>query len=555
MRSHPSRILSLLLAVITLISLFALPTVSAAHDHQHVDLEATYGKLYKTAVTGTADYKVAFQVLELVNKERKKVGKAALVMDKAMLEAAMQRAAECSLYYSHTRPNGLAPYSLIDRYTSAGENIAAGFGAAADVMDGWMNSPGHRANILDEHNYEYKTIGIGVFKVDGTYYWCQLFNGNTKQATPTQKKAVTETRTIEIRKNMLDLSINSNKLDLQDGEAAQLTVVNYNTTFYGEPTTLAASGLTFTSKDTHVATVNSKGKVTAVAGGSTTITVKSKNGITLFMVPVTVHSTKITAYATATTSGTKVTWSKVDGAAYYRVYKAVYTNGKWGEATLYKTTKTLSCTDSVHKSGQKVKYTIYAYKDGKKVGTHATITSTHLCKPTITAVSTAKGEKISWSKVTGATYYTVSRRVYSNGKWSAYTTIKTTKSRSFTDTKSKAGQKAQYAVVAHSGSNESLKATCTATYLKQPTVKLKKATKGVKITWNKISGAGTYQVYKSVYKNGKWSSYSHYKTTKSTSYTDTTVKKGQKVRYTVYAVCGNCKKCKSAYKTGVSIKR
>ena len=297
------------------------------------------------------------------------------------------------------------------------------------------------------------------------------------------------------------------------------------------------------------------GLVTAVGGGSTKITVKSKNGITLFTMPVTVHSNKIHAYAAATASGTKISWSKVDGAAYYRVYKTVYSGGKWGKAKLYKTTKALSCIDDVHKSGQKVKYSVYGYKNGKKVGTHATITNTHLCNPTVTATSTSKGEKITWTKVTGATYYTVKRSIYSNGKWSAYTTVKTTKSLSFTDTKIKAGQKAHYAVAAHNGSYESIQSVCTATYLKQPTVKLAKATKGVKISWGKISGAGTYQIYKSVYKNGKWSSYSHYKTTKSTAYTDTSVKKGQKVRYTVYAVCSSCKKGKSATKTGVSITR
>ena len=547
------RMLSWILTITTLVSLLALPVT--AETHQHGTTPESYGKLYETAVTGTANYKAAFQVLELVNKERKKVGKAALVMDKAMLESAMQRAAECSLYYSHTRPNGKDPYSLIPHTCSAGENIAAGFGTPANVMEGWMNSPGHRSNILDEYNYGFKSIGIGVFKVGDTYYWCQLFNGDNKKANPTSKKAVTETRTIEIRQQMMDLTINNTALELKDGQSSQLTVYNRNIIFYGELTKLAATGLTFASTDTNVATVNGKGKVTAVGGGNATITVKSKNGITLFSVPVTVHSTVIKANTIATTKGTKLTWSAVSDAEYYRVYKSTYSGGKWGTVKLYKTTKSLFCVDTTHQAGQKTKYTIYAYANGKKIGTHATVTATHLCKSTVKAVSTAKGEKISWNKTTGASYYTVSRRVYSNGKWSAYTTIKTTKSLSYTDTKIKAGQKAQYAVVAHSGSNQSLKATCTATYLKQPNVKLAKATKGVKISWGKISGAGTYQVYKSVYKNGKWSSYSYYKTTKSTSYTDTTVKKGQKVRYTIYAVCGSCHKGKSATKTGVNITR
>lgn len=547
------RILSVSLALVLLVSLFAFP-VSAATTS--ATAKQTYGDLYKVAVTGTADYKAAFKVLELVNAARKKAGKSALAADKAMMEAAMQRAAECSLYYAHVRPDGSDPSTLIDRVHSYGENIAAGFGSAAEVMDAWLNSPGHRANILDSNDCDFLSIGIGAFMVDGIYYWCQLFNGKAKQSSPTKKAAVTETRTVEIREKMMDPAINQSGLELEDGKTAQLTVANYNQTFVQMPTTLAASGLIFESKDTHVAKVSSKGTVTAVAGGSTQILVKSKNGLTLFKVPITVHSTTITAYITSTSAGkTKVVWSKVDGAAYYRVYKSVYSDGKWSKYTSVKTTKTLSYVDAAHKSGQKVKYYVAPYKNGKEMKSHATVVTMHLCYPNVAAASTAKGEKVTWSKVAGASYYKVSRSVYSDGKWSAYTTLKSTKTLSFTDTTVKAGQKVHYAVTAYNGSYHSIKSVCTVTYLKQPTLKLAKATKGVKLSWNTIKGAGTYRVYKSVYTNGKWSAYSYYKTTKSTTYTDTAVKKGQKVRYTVYAVCGSCKNGKSAFKSGVAITR
>ncbi len=69
---------------------------------------------------------------------------------------------------------------------------------------------------------------------------------------------------------------------------------------------------------------------------------------------------------------------------------------------------------------------------------------------------------------------------------------------------------------------------------------------------NAATGATSYKIYRSVYKNGKWSTYSLYKTTTALTYTDTSIKAGTKVRYTVYAFNGTTL---SAEKTGVSITR
>ncbi len=539
------RILSLVLSAVLLITALALP-VSAATT-----------TLSKISVTGTADYKMAFEALDLVNAERKKLGRPALVMDKTMMEAAMQRAAECSISYSHTRPDGSDSQTILNWRYSFGENIAAGHTSANAVIADWMNSPGHKANIMDEYYYvtqqskhRYQTIGIGVFKVGDTYYWCQLFNGAEKTATPTQKKAVSETFTFEVQSSLLNLSYTPKSLALEGGKSATIEVSNANTSFYYAATPLTAKGLTYSSSDTAVATVSDAGKVTGVGAGSAKITVKCQNGRTLFTVPVTVKNEKVDASIATTSKGVKISWGKVTGATAYKVYKSLYKNGKWQSATLAKSTTSLSYTDTTLSSGEKAKYTVYAYAGKKEFESHDSVTGMYLAQPQTKVTTLSTGAKISWDKVTGATSYKVYRSTYSGGKWSDYKIYTSTKSTTYTDKNVKSGQKVRYTVYAVSGSYKSAEKAGVATlYLSQPAAKVAKATKGVKVSWGKVTGATSYKVYRSVYKNGKWSAYSAYKSTTSTSYTDTKATSGTKVRYTVYAVSGSYK---SAEKAGVA---
>jgi uncharacterized protein YkwD len=104
------------------------------------------------------------QVLELTNAERAKVGCGPLRMNSALTEAAEEHAADMvdHHYFSHDSLDGRNPF---DRMRDAGysggamaENIAVGYATAAAVVDGWMNSDGHRKNML---NCTYKVIGIG----------------------------------------------------------------------------------------------------------------------------------------------------------------------------------------------------------------------------------------------------------------------------------------------------------------------------------------------------------------------------------------------------------
>jgi uncharacterized protein YkwD len=129
-----------------------------------------------TPQSGALDFEQ--QVLDLVNQQRASNGCAALRDDSKLTVAAREHSADMANqgYFDHNSPNGATPW---DRIKAAGyadpsaENIAAGQPTPTDVMNAWMNSEGHRANIL---NCSSKAIGIGFWR-GGSYgtYWTQDF--------------------------------------------------------------------------------------------------------------------------------------------------------------------------------------------------------------------------------------------------------------------------------------------------------------------------------------------------------------------------------------------
>lgn len=126
---------------------------------------------------GTETRTYAEQVADLVNAERAKAGLSALTIDKGIETAALVRAKEIETSFSHTRPNGSSFSTVLTEngisYRGSGENIAWGQRSPEEVMNGWMNSEGHRANIL---NPNFTKIGVGYYQNSaGQNYWTQLF--------------------------------------------------------------------------------------------------------------------------------------------------------------------------------------------------------------------------------------------------------------------------------------------------------------------------------------------------------------------------------------------
>lgn len=123
------------------------------------------------------DYKA--QVVAIMNQERANAGVGGISQNASLDAVAQIRAQEIAQSFSHTRPNGTSCFTVLDEggiaYMTAGENIAAGYGDPASVMNGWMNSEGHRANIL---NGSFGQVGIGYYTDPNSgygTYWVQIF--------------------------------------------------------------------------------------------------------------------------------------------------------------------------------------------------------------------------------------------------------------------------------------------------------------------------------------------------------------------------------------------
>ena len=129
-----------------------------------------------TGGTSTGTSSAAQAVLAEVNAARAKNGLSALTLDANMNRAAAVRAAELAQSFSHTRPNGSRGLTALNEagvsYRTAGENIASGQQSAQAVVSAWMNSSGHRANILSSL---FGRMGVGQATIGRRTYWVQLF--------------------------------------------------------------------------------------------------------------------------------------------------------------------------------------------------------------------------------------------------------------------------------------------------------------------------------------------------------------------------------------------
>ena len=147
-------------------------------------------------ITGCFYYSEAIKVVELTNKERAAKGLKPLIMDSTLMELAMLRAIEikANKNMNHIRPNGEKGYDIIEDTWEfvwvSGENIARGQSSAEEVMGQWMNSQGHRGNILYP---DFNRMGAGV--CDG--HWVQLF-AKSDLKTPVLSKSAGHTDEVTV---------------------------------------------------------------------------------------------------------------------------------------------------------------------------------------------------------------------------------------------------------------------------------------------------------------------------------------------------------------------
>ncbi|GEM_PF-496153 len=149
------------------------------------EIEQPQDSMMQLSSEKTSEYYDFYEeVLYRVNEIRDEVGVGYLVLDETMCEAATYRSLEMNFnnVFSHTRPDGTSCFTIFDYYQiqdsrTKGENIAAGYRSPEEVVEGWKNSPGHYANMI---NANFTRLGVGLSKeVEGDmygWYWTQLFS-------------------------------------------------------------------------------------------------------------------------------------------------------------------------------------------------------------------------------------------------------------------------------------------------------------------------------------------------------------------------------------------
>ncbi|MGN1415053.1 MAG: CAP domain-containing protein [Anaerovoracaceae bacterium] len=239
---------------------------------------AAFGAVPNTTVSVTIDGirldAYASEVLEKVNAVRAERGLLPLTLDSDLQEIALQRAAEIAVYFDHVRPNGMSCLSVSEKM--AGENIAIGYPDPDAVMTGWMNSEGHRANIL---NASYSSVGIACVYREGAFHWVQIFGrftGNGKYAADN----LGNSQTVDVLTGLISLKYSGETvICLNCGQAsdtlqASCSSINVQWSYGQFP--LDPALLTYRSSDPTVISIDETGHMTPKKVGSAVLTISLK---------------------------------------------------------------------------------------------------------------------------------------------------------------------------------------------------------------------------------------------------------------------------------------
>lgn len=315
-------------------------------------LDAGAATAYTATMSGIEKQKTAYGMLALVNSARSSASSPALAWDAALETAAITRAREAALYFSHTRPTGSLCFTVSSRINA--ENIYVGYLASATTANNsWMNSSGHRTNRL---NSAYKSYAAACFQGrDGATYWVEVF-GKTSSVNKTPLGTDTDRNTAGVRVTDTYISLTGSPSDLARKTIGvtdlradydyYFTLKTKNLKFDVSYTTFTRG--VFTSSNRTVALVDSAtGKVYPQRAGLVTITGKlsSYSGKSVSKTLL-IRPAKIAGLTAAgRTKSVLLTFTPAPGATGYEIWRADSATGTYTLAgTAGATAKTWTCT-------------------------------------------------------------------------------------------------------------------------------------------------------------------------------------------------------------------
>lgn len=253
-----------LLLLLLLLAPVHMVRVQAASDQTAVQLKLSQG---------IRRYDYAYQVLDLVNQERAKKNRNPVTMDKNLLECAMTRAEELTVYASHTRPNGSICFSAFPYFEDPSENLAINQGTPEEVMESWIESSGHYTNIMNSKNV---SAGIGCYSQNGHLYWIQCFSSHAAE-TCTQPANQNVSPVLSVLPRLMNIHFNVSSPVKFTEEQKTLTIYATCNGFSYMSSSLDPSSFTWSTGDPSVATVDQSGVIRLKSKGNTTVTATLKS--------------------------------------------------------------------------------------------------------------------------------------------------------------------------------------------------------------------------------------------------------------------------------------
>lgn len=252
-----------LLLLLLLLAPGNIVRVQAASDQTAVQLKLSQG---------IRRYDYAYQVLDLVNQERAKKNRNPVTMDKNLLECAMTRAEELTVYASHTRPNGSICFSAFPYFEDPSENLAINQGTPEEVRNHGSNLPDY-TNIMNSKNV---SAGIGCYSQNGHLYWTSAFLLHATEAC-TQPANQTVSPVISVLPKLINIHFNEASPITFTEEQKTLAIYITCNGFSPMSSSLDPASFTWSTGDPSIATVDQSGVIRLKSRGTTTVSATLKS--------------------------------------------------------------------------------------------------------------------------------------------------------------------------------------------------------------------------------------------------------------------------------------